>query len=174
MKRLAVCLAVAMLATFAAASPAAAQYAVYYDRDGGGGTAIQRIEVQNGTDNVWVWIGHKRNLAGDEVYLDTVPSNPGPEYRLRMWANSDGGSIRKVEGFTAGPGQAMRCDGLKMHSDNYDPGAWSSVRIPQSCLRGPGAVRVATQSWNDRGAYDDAPNFGDYQGWFTPWISQAV
>ncbi len=75
MKRLAVCLAVAMLATFAAASPAAAQYAVYYDRDGGGGTAIQRIEVQNGTDNVWVWIGHKWNLAGDEVYLDTVPSD---------------------------------------------------------------------------------------------------
>lgn len=174
MKRMTVCLTVVWLLVIAQALPATAQFARFYDRDGGGGTGIKSIEIQNGPANVVVSINHNRYLDRDVVWLDTVRHDRGPEYRLLMYANSDVGSYRRVEGFTRGLGHPWRCNGVRMSSDNFERGAWSYVRVPQSCLRGPGPVRVATDSGDeDTGAYDDAPDWGTYEGYFTPWLSRG-
>lgn len=173
MKRLpavtAACLGLAVLA----ASPASAQRASFPDHDGGGPIAIQRVIVENKTLQLWVGLRHKSKLRYDSIWIDVAPKDRGPEYRVSMLANSDFIEKSRVERFSS-RGKPWKCAALRAHSDNFEAGALSWLRVPQSCLRGvPGKVRVAARSSNHQGARDNAPNWGTYSGRFTRWVGYA-
>ena len=164
----------AVLTVFVGGLPAAAQTQTYLDRDGGPGTAIQSVTVENGSQALRVTMKHKRVLHKDVVWIDTRASDPGPEYRVSFLANSDSLSFRRVESFQTGAGKPWACSNAEAHSNNSAPGARSWINIPQGCLSGPGRVRVQTKSTNHKGVVDMAPNKGKYgPAWFTPWVPQG-
>lgn len=174
MNKIIITAAMAVLPWGLAATPAEAQSDRFLDRDGGGETAIQSVRVHNGDARLTVYLRHRDTMQRDRVWIDTRPRDPGPEYRVTIVANSDYSSppLRNVESFDTKRGSAERCPGIKLHSDNFDSKPpVSYVKIPQSCLAGPGKVRIAADSSGPDGAYDIAPNRGDYSGSrFTPWV----
>lgn len=153
------------------ASPAAADVRRFGDRDGGGGTAIQRMVVTNGPNNVRIQLAHKGRLHEDYFWIDSRRRDPGPEYRVAMLANSDydpAAAIERVEKVNSA-GKPWRCAAdADLHSDNFEPGARSHIAIPQRCIAGPGGVRVRADSVSSRGVRDRAPNAG-----FTSWVSRG-
>ncbi|MGI8700638.1 MAG: hypothetical protein ACR2JU_05425 [Nocardioidaceae bacterium] len=164
----------AVLTVFVGGLPAAAQTQTYLDRDGGPGTAIQSVTVENGSQALRVTMKHKRVLHKEVVWIDTRASDPGPEYRVSFLANSDSLSFRRVESFQTGAGKPWACSNAEAHSDNFAPGANFWIKIPQGCLNGPGKVRVQTRSSNANDVRDMAPNKGKYgPAWFTPWVPQG-
>lgn len=173
MNKIIITAAMAVLPWGLAAAPAEAQSDRFLDRDGGGETAIQSVRVHNGDARLTVYLRHRSSMKLDRVWLDTRPADPGPEYRVAVRANSDyeGSQLIEVESFDTGRGPSQRCPGIELHSDVFDSEPVSYVKIPQSCLAGPGKVRVAADSSGPHGAYDIAPNRGDYSGSrFTPWV----
>ena len=140
------------------------------DHDGGGPTAVQKVIVLNRVHMLWVEVQHKSTMNEDVFWIDTHPDDPGPEYRLFMYANSDVFGMQQTDSFQ-GPGRRWPCErGVVMHSDNFDDEAWSWIGIPQRCMTGPGAVRVHVQSVSRAHVKDDAPNreFG-----FMPWVANG-
>lgn len=174
MKRLAILVLVAVIALALGTAPAAAVTTDFGDRDGGTGTAITGITVQNGARILIVSIDHRKRLAQDTVWIDTRKGDRGPEYRVQFLANSDYISLRRVETFAAG-GKRWFCNRAVVRSDNYEPGATSWIKVPHGCLSGPGRVRVEAESMNSHGKIDAAPNRGTYwpAGWFTPWVRRG-
>ncbi len=174
MKKLAVGALSAVLAVSLGAGPAAAETRTYPDRDGGVATAIVTVTVDNGARALRVTMKHKRVLHEDVVWIDTRPADPGPEYRIYGLANTDSISFQRVETFRTKFGKPWDCPNAVMRSDNTVPGAKSWVKVPQSCLRGPGQVRVQTKSKSQSGVVDFAPNKGTYgPAWFTPWVPKG-
>jgi hypothetical protein len=172
MKKSACAFAVIAL-TVTAAPTAYGQNRTLTDYDGGPRTAISSIEVRNGQSVLKVDVRHRGLLYGDRLWIDTRGDDTGPEYELAMIANSDAGGFWRVETFKLSSESGWKCRGIRMHSDNYEPGSVSHFAIPQSCLEGPGSVRVVAESWNISEQYDVAPNYGEYQAnsWFSPWIA---
>ncbi len=164
----------AVLTVFVGGLPAAAQTQTYFDRDGGPGTAIVSVTVDNGAKALRVTTKHRRLMYEDVWWIDTRPADPGPEYRVSGLANSDALSFSQVESFKTKVGKPWACSNAVARSDNTVPGAKSWIKIPQGCLNGPGQVRVQTMSTNHKGVVDVAPNKGTYgPAWFTPWVPQG-
>jgi hypothetical protein len=159
-----------LLGWFGALPSALADDRMFYDRDGGAATAVQKTIVFNRAHMLWVEVNHNSRMYEDDFWIDTRPHDPGPEYRLYMYANSDVFGIQQTDTFE-GPGWHWSCEhGVVMNSDNFAAGAWSWIGIPQHCLRGPGAVRVHVRSRSRGGLVDDAPN---HQFGFTPWVAMG-
>lgn len=175
MKKLAVSALSAVLTVSLGAAPAAAQTRTFPDRDGGVATAIVTVTVDNGAKALRVTSKHKRLMYEDTVWIDTRPADPGPEYRVSGLANSDALSFQRVETFKTKVGKPWSCSNAEARSNNSAPGANSWIKIPQSCLRGPGQVRVQTRSVSHTGVVDMAPNRGTYWpcGLFTPWVAKG-
>ncbi len=174
MKKLMVGAMSAVLAVSLGAGPASAETRTYPDRDGGVGTAIVTVTVDNGAKALRVTMKHKRVLYEDVVWIDTRAADPGPEYRVSFLANSDALSFRRVETFKTKAGKPWSCSNAVARSDNFAPGANSWIKIPQGCLNGPGKVRVQTRSESYKGVVDFAPNKGTYgPAWFTPWVPKG-
>lgn len=173
MNRIASTAACAVLPWALAAAPAQAASERFTDHDGGAETAITSVRVHNGDARLSVYLRHRETMHLDRVWLDTRPNDPGPEYRVSVLANSDyDDPLIEVESFDTNRGPSQRCPGIALHSDVYDNEPVSYVKIPQSCLAGPGKVRVAADSSGPDDAYDIAPNRGDYSdSRFTPWIA---
>lgn len=172
MKKLLVGAAAAALTVSLSAPPAEAQTSTYLDKDGGVGTAIRSITVNNTAKSLRVTMKHKKLLYGDTVWIDSRPGDAGPEYRVMFLANSDSISLERVESFKTKSGAAWSCAGAEVRSDNFAPGANSWIDIPRKCLKGPGKVRIQTESWSKHNVRDRAPNRGTYWPgrWFTPWV----
>ncbi len=174
MKKLAVGALSAVLTVALGAAPAAAQTRTFPDRDGGVATAIVTVTVENGAEALKVTSKHKRLMYEDTVWIDTRAADPGPEYRVSGLANSDALSFQRVETFKTKVGKPWACSNAEARSNNSAPGANSWIKIPQSCLRGPGQVRVQTMSESYKHVVDFAPNKGTYgPAWFTPWVPKG-
>lgn len=101
-----------------------------------------------------------------KFWLDTDPSNPGPEYRTTVYPNSDGITLRKVEDFGQS-GTEVPCDGFKASADAFGS-SYVSIWVPRSCLGDPGKVRVSTRaSYEVPGpnTVDWAPGKNAFYGW---------
>ncbi len=171
MKKLVVAAVAAVVTASLNAPVASAQTRAYPDHDGGPGTAITGITVENAIHVLRVNSRHKSVLLEDTVWIDSRMGDPGPEYRINGLANSDALTFQRVESFKTQVGLPWDCPGARARSDNFAPKAISRVTIPQTCISGPGKVRVQTQSKNKNGYVDWAPNRGTYwQNFFTPWV----
>ena len=100
------------------------------------------------------------------VYLDTDPSNPGPEYRNDLVPASELSPLMRIEKF-GDEGSAVPCDGLRGRGDVYGP-TTVSVTIPRSCVGNPEKVRVSVRGYFDvkgPNVVDWAPGFKKLGGW---------
>jgi hypothetical protein len=131
--------------------------------------------VQNGPRALTVDVHHRRRLSADDLWIDSREGDPGPEYRVRLIANSDYAKpLRRVESFSTENGRPWRCHPVRLHADDHEPGAVSHIRLPQHCLSGPGPVRVHVDSYGNGTGVDHAPDRGAYgAGPWTPWIDRG-
>jgi hypothetical protein len=153
------------------AGPASADKSHFADRRGDNVRLdITGVAVLHSKTKVVVGAGVRGLEGGDmlSVWYDTVPRNPGPEYKLEVIANSDFGGVRRVAGWRAGGGQRwVRCRGMRATADGFGP---DRVRtsVPRTCLRNPRRVRVTVRmqpgSADGRGQ-DWAPSRRQMFGW---------
>ncbi|MDQ3104413.1 MAG: hypothetical protein M3Q87_04220 [Actinomycetota bacterium] len=157
-----------------ASAPVSAETRGFRDDDrAGGGTGVTSFRVQNAVRAMRVDVRHERRLAVDDVWIDSRAGDRGPEYRVRLIANSDNPKpLRRVEGFGSANGRPWRCRGAELRSDDFEPRAVSHLAIPQRCIAGPGRVRLHVDSYGNGTGNDHAPDKGTHgQGYFTPWIT---
>lgn len=158
------------------ATSASADTQSFRDDDrAGGSTGITSFRVQNGPNALTVDVRHRGYLSTDDLWIDTRAGDPGPEYRVRLIANSDyDRPLRRVETFKTENGRPWRCQAIRLHSDIFEPGAISHIKLPQSCFVDPGRLRVHLDSYGNGTGNDHAPNEGAYDaGYWTTWIKQA-
>ena len=143
--------AASVLTTLAVALPAHADSRVFADRAGDTGNAadITTVKVANGSGD-----GHRVAVRADvgqlrigdyyTFWFDTVSSNPGPEYKVVVYPNSDGIGLQRLNEFGE-QGTAVRCDGLRATADAFAEDV-VRVSVPRSCMNYPGAVRVSLRA----------------------------
>ena len=129
---------------------------------------ITKVTVKHGSTNIKVTTrtGVIRPGTYLTVYLDTDPSNPGPEYRNDLVPASELSPLMRIEKFGE-QGHAVRCDGLRGRGDVYGPKT-VSVTIPRSCVGNPDKVRVSVRGYFDvlgPNVVDWAPGFKKLGGW---------
>lgn len=129
---------------------------------------LTKVTVTHGSKNVKVTAktGTFRIGSYFTVYLDTDPSNPGPEYRNDIYPNSEVSPLKRVERFGQ-QGTTKRCDGLRASADVYGPKK-VSVTVPRSCVGKPNKVRVAVRGYYDvkgPNVIDWAPGYKKLTGW---------
>ena len=83
---------------------------------------ITKVTVKHGSENIKVTTrtGVIRPGTYLTVYLDTDPSNPGPEYRNDLVPASELSPLMRIEKFGE-QGHAVPCDGLRGRGDVYGP-----------------------------------------------------
>ena len=129
---------------------------------------ITKVKVKHSKKNVKVTTttGVIRPGTYLTVYLDTDPSNPGPEYRNDLVPASELSPLMRIEKFGQ-DGTAVPCDGLRGRGDVYGPKT-VSVTVPRSCLGYPAKVRVSVRGYFDvkgPNVVDWAPGFKELTGW---------
>jgi hypothetical protein len=136
------CAAVAVSLTTAlvAAPSAAAEETVFND----GGGHLTTVRVSNGNDIlVKARVGDYNDGSHFSFWLDTDSDDRGPEYRIKVYPNSEVLPIQAVESFS-GPGTAIECDyraSADAHGSRY-----VRIVIPRSCLGSPDRVRVSVRA----------------------------
>lgn len=133
---------------------------------------IHHVRLLNGTPQipaVRVTVEQRELRAGDgfDVWLDTDPADPGPEFRSAWFANSDSLGVSKVESFSD-QGDPVFCPRFRVRSAQDDPGESSHVFIPRPCLENPGAVRIsvrAVRTFAHTSAKDWAPGVLNFYSW---------
>jgi len=142
--------------------------------DVGSSVDVHRVRVINGEPGdaaVRVTVVQRELRPGDgfDVWLDTVPTDPGPEYRAAWVADSDSLGLLEVESFSDS-GVPVDCPGFRVQGDVSEPRTSSHVRMPRPCLGNPHRVRVsvrATRIVGDRFVADGAPGIHRFYDWVT-------
>lgn len=101
-----------------------------------------------------------------KFWLDTDPSNPGPEYRTTVYPNSDGITLRSVDDFGQS-GSEVACSNFHASADAFDS-SYVSIWVPRGCIGSPSKVRVSTRaSFEVPGPnkVDWAPGKNAFYGW---------
>ena len=129
---------------------------------------ITKVKVSHGSTNIKVTTTTGRIRPGTylTVYLDTDPSNPGPEYRNDLVPASELSPLMRIEKFGE-QGVAVPCDGLRGSGDVYGPKK-VSVTVPRSCVGDPNKVRVSVRGYFDvkgPNVIDWAPGKKKFGGW---------
>jgi hypothetical protein len=157
MKRVLLVCAVALATVLGLVSPAAADTRVFHDATGdtGGRFAdITRVVVDNGSVSnrviVRATVGRLRFGDVSHMWVSTVNSDPGPEYRMTVIPNSDGLWLDRMGDEFWGPVERqIDCPGLRARSDASGGAADDPdvVRfsVPRGCLGSPEAVQVAVR-----------------------------
>ena len=168
----------ALLCVALVAGPAAADSATFTDARGDirASNDIWSVRVVNGADQGTRLhlVARLRDLGpGDQVdfWIDTVATDPGPEFRADAVANSDFLEVRAVDHWQQS-GTAVACPGLRVRMDGFNPTQRARFSIPLRCLGNPGAVRVAahSRSITENGAQNDwAPAL---RTWY-PWVARS-
>lgn len=170
-------LSAALVATaLVALTPSAASAATRVFQDPHGDVAssvdIHSVRVINGAMQapaVRIAVTQRQLRAGDgfDIWIDTVASDPGPEYRAFWVANSDVLGVRKVESF-ADKGTAVDCRAFRVRSAQDDAGETSHVLLPRPCLGQPVEVRVSVRAQRQVGqeiVTDWAPRVIHFYDW---------
>ena len=146
-----------------AAQPASAQTKTF--SDGGGHVTTVKVKYTSSSLTVDAKVG-KVTLGGDFTFwIDTVPSDPGPEYKVEVYPNSDGIALSKVSTFTS-TGTTKSCD-VAASADAYGSDH-VVVKVPSSCLGKPHKVRVALRAYYNvpgPNVVDWAPGKHKFFGW---------
>ena len=129
---------------------------------------ITKVKVSHGSTNIKVTTTTGKIRPGTylTVYLDTDPSNPGPEYRNDLVPASELSPLMRIEKFGE-QGVAVPCDDLRGSGDVYGP-TKVSVTVPRSCVGDPNKVRVSVRGYFDvkgPNVIDWAPGKKKFSGW---------
>jgi hypothetical protein len=137
-----------LLASLTVATPAAAAVRTFHDRAGDTGVRadITTVRVSNSDTRVAVAARVGRINFEDffTFWFDTVPANAGPEYKVVVFPNSDGITLKRLGSFGAS-GTTVSCGGLRAQADAFGEDL-VRVSVPRSCMRNPGAVRVSLRA----------------------------
>lgn len=142
------------------------------DEPGIGSTDIRRVVVDNNKRRVHVWVKEAGRLHQEtRLWIDSVKADPGPEYLVGGYQNSEFSGWR-VEGFgDPKKRRTWHCGGFRMKDDGQD--RWVHYLMDSECLRGPGHIRVHVDSKGDK-ARDFAPDksaSGNKR--FYAWVNRA-
>lgn len=105
-----------------------------------------------------------------QFWLDTDPGDPGAEYRVDVYPNTEVVPLQKVTNFDS-PGIDLKCDGLRVLADasDGDETPYAKVTVPRSCMGTPSSVRVSVVGYySDPAVTDWAP--GERR--FYPWVDR--
>ncbi len=123
------------------ALPAAADVETFND----GGSYLTTVTVRHGVKNLRVKakVGDYEIPSNFTFWLEVDPDDPGPEYKIQVYPNSEVVPIRAVENF-ADRGEEVECD----YSASADAGGskYVGIVIPRDCLDTPAAVRVSVRA----------------------------
>ena len=134
------------------------------------GAHITKLRVVHGpaTVGVTAYDADMEFTTHYRFWLDTNSSDPGPEYRVDVFPNSEVIPLLKVANF-ASPGIKQRsCTGLRVQADAGGE-EFAKVIVPRSCMGTPSRVRVSVV-----GYYED-PDIVDWAPGterFTPWVNR--
>ena len=153
----------ALLASAAYALPAHADVETFPDRGG----HITSIKVSH-AGNVAVK-AFDADMTIETFYtfwLDTDPSDPGPEYKTRIHPNSDGMFLARIEQF-GDAGTRIDCDGFRAWADAFGAD-FVKISVPRSCVGSPDRVRVSIRGYYavpGPNIIDWAPGVKRFTGW---------
>lgn len=131
----------AVLTVAVTAQPAAAVVRTFDD----GGGYLTTVRVRHGAENLRV----KADVGAYEVgsrfvfWLDTDSDDPGPEYKISVFPNSEVAPLKAVETF-ADSGSDVSCD-YRASADAFGAHVVTIV-VPRSCLGTPDAVGVSIKA----------------------------
>lgn len=131
-----------LLAVAAVSAPAQADTKTFND----GGGYLTKVKVAHGAKKVTVraQVGTLTIGSYYTFWLDTLPKNAGPEYKVVIYPNSDGMSVLKVGSFKSA-GKAVKCRGFRASADIFGPKV-VSIKVPRSCIGNPAKVRVSVRA----------------------------
>ncbi len=123
------------------AQPAAADVETFDD----GGSYLTTVKVRHGVENLRIKakVGAYEIPSNFTIWLEVDPDDPGPEFKIPVYPNSEVAPIRAVENFRD-RGSEVECD----YSASADAGGskYIEVVIPRDCLDTPAAVRVSIRA----------------------------
>ena len=134
------------------------------------GAHITRLRVVHGpaTIGVTAFDADMEFTTHYRFWLDTNSSDPGAEYRVDVFPNSEVIPLLKVANF-ASPGiKQPSCTGLRVQADAGGE-EFAKVIVPRSCMGTPSRVRVSVV-----GYYED-PHIVDWAPGterFTAWVNR--
>ena len=110
---------------------------------------IHQVTVVNGSaahHRVKIVVRQRDLRAGDEidVWIDTRPANPGPEYRAGAKANSDALGLLAVRTWSS-RGHVVAAPRFVARSNAFAPGDRTVFLIPRGAIGDPGAIRVSAR-----------------------------
>ena len=132
--------AVSVATALVTAPSAAAEETVFND---GGGHLIT-VRVSHGDDIlVKARVGDYNDGSHFSFWLDTDSDDRGPEYRIKVYPNSEVLPIQSVESFS-GAGSAIDCD-YQAKADAFGS-KYVSIVVPRECVGLPDRVRVSVRA----------------------------
>jgi hypothetical protein len=157
---------VALLAGLWTAPSASADIRIFPDV----GAHITGVRVSHGPRSVAVtaYDAEFTFTTHYHFWLDTNPADPGPEYKVPVYPDSDGLYLAKVANF-ASSGIRVPCAGLDAVADTDGP-EYAKIWVPRSCIGTPSRIRVAVV-----GYYDENPDVVDWAPGVErlyPWVSR--
>ena len=166
--RRAVAVAAAALLPAAALAPAAhADIATFPDV----GSYITSVRVSHGPSTIGVtaFDAEMEFTTRYQFWLDTNPSDPGPEYRVDVFPNSEIVPLLKVANFNSPGIKQPFCTGLRVQADAGGDDEFAKIIVPRSCMGTPSRVRVSVVGFYQTPKVTDwAP--GEQR--FYPWVNR--
>src|ERR671916_2722348 len=137
------------------------------------GAHITAVRVSHGPRTVGVTAYDEDMTFGTyyQFWLDTNPSDPGPEYRVDVNPNSEVIPLLKVANF-ASPGiKKPSCTGLRVQADasDGDKTPYAKVIVPRSCMGTPSRVRVSVVGFYEN---PDITDWAPGTERFTAWVNR--
>lgn len=142
----------------APASPASAQAAVITDpADDLRGVPqrfsgdIVKVRTTHGRHNVRVAVRHDGRGLTDVTlaWVDTDRSNPGPEYQVGAYAETEEATVTRVDDWRRQSGTDVRCPGAAASFGFGQDSAPVLLTVPRACLGRPDTVRVSVATEPD-------------------------
>ena len=100
-------------------------------------------------------------------WLDTDSSDPGPEYKVEVYPDSDGPALQKVTTFSS-PGKNVACADLSAIA-SPEGADYAKITVARSCMGTPSRVRVSVVG------YYTTPTVVDWapgEKAFYPWVNR--
>ena len=148
-----VAVAASLATVVATAQPAVAAVKTFTDRGG----HLTTVRVRHGAENIRVkaHVGDYNVGSHFSFWLDTDGDDPGPEYKIKVYPNTEVLPIRKVERF-ADKGSGIDCD----YRASADAGGsdYVTIVVPRSCVGTPDRIRVSVRA----NYYIPGPNLVDW------------
>ena len=148
-----VAVAASLATVVATAQPAAADVQTFTDRGG----HLTTVRVRHGAENIRVkaHVGDYNVGSHFSFWLDTDGDDPGPEYKIKVYPNTEVLPIRRVERF-GDNGTDIDCKyraSASAHDSEY-----VSIVVPRSCVGTPDRIRVSVRA----NYYIPGPNVVDW------------